>query len=156
MFSDRDYLIVFGIVFVAVFSFYISLRGDMQNAQAARPTEDAIVLAAKQAADAACGDIVEQCVALVETKLDECDKPAAKTKLERLLSGPLKMPACKNISEQMEQNCPKGCALDYSDLLIIPGEVKVGFMAPQDEFGQCLVRGSRPVSIRGRCVKAIG
>lgn len=101
-----------------------------------------------------CGDLVSQCVAVAETKLTGCIKSEAKAKLGELLAAPLKSPACDDARQKMESQCEPGCQLDFSSILVVPGEIRISTISQPDEFGQCLVRGSRPVSVRGRCQRS--
>ncbi|OVE80042.1 hypothetical protein BVY02_01595 [bacterium J17] len=98
-----------------------------------------------------CGKVIGDCVAEVEVKIDSCVPKKAKEVIDAQLSRPLETEPCRDLELSLRASCAANCELDFSSLLVVPGKARYFLQPTADEFGSCLARGKKPVSVRGTC-----
>jgi len=107
----------------------------------------------KPAAIAPCGSVSTSCRAEAKTNISSCEPKTAKPALDELLGNPLKTGDCEQVERDLAADCPSNCALDYGSMLVIAGKARYEQHSDIAEDGSCEVMGSKPVTVRARCVR---
>lgn len=95
-----------------------------------------------------CGAITKECIA--QKVVEECaDKKKTAKQLEEELKDPFRTEVCALARDQLENECPSGCRLNYSSFTFVAGKVETAFRTKTD--GTCLATAKRPVKIRAHC-----
>ena len=99
-----------------------------------------------------CGDVIGSCAAQYREDAVGC---ADKLLSERISeSTQAKNSAeCDQSINKMSHECPKGCELDKSSLLFVPGKTETDLLPRDDLPGRCDLSASRPITLRGSCVR---
>ena len=105
-----------------------------------------------------CGGAVVRCVAKAEIKLenassDGCPEEKARKRIEAELVNPLEREDCKSSSLRLSESCPKGCSLENSPPLVVPGPLVFHSDTMPNESGICVATGQINVALRGGCRK---
>lgn len=100
-----------------------------------------------------CSEVMLSCLAKAVAKLPNCDKNRLRRKLDLQLSNALRSEDCEKKLNEAESNCPKGCRLDYSRMMIIPAGTKYFYSEKADESGNCSASADMPLSISAQCIE---
>ena len=150
--SERDILLLVAVVLIGFIS-YKSLTKKADESSPATSSQSAVEEADPLApTPKTCGEIIERCTAIASVTSKQCSEKSLKNEVANQLSAPLNAEGCKGVSSKLSSSCPNECEFDYSNQLIIPGELTVRAITEPNEDGFCFAKGSRSITVRGSCV----
>lgn len=152
--SERDILLLIAVVLIGFISYKsLTKRADQSGAT---PSSQSATQEVEQIAPTSksCGEIIERCTATASVTSKQCSEKSLKNEVASQLSAPLNAEGCKGISSKLSNSCPDECGFDYSNQLVIPGELTVKAITEPNDDGFCFAKGSRSITVRGSCVAA--
>lgn len=98
-----------------------------------------------------CGDSLAKCQAKAKFVSEGCFESYAKNKVARSLAKPLENEHCANVQRDLAANCPEGCSIRESTMVIIPTAPEYKFVQLDNDYEYCRMEGSRYVTVRAGC-----
>lgn len=99
-----------------------------------------------------CGDVLGTCTAQYQEDAVTCPDSSLNERIAELTQAGKSIECDQSISK-MSHECPKGCELDKSSLLFVPGKTETDLLPRDDLPGRCDLSASRPITLRGSCVR---
>ena len=99
-----------------------------------------------------CTSVMTSCKVSMELKTDICREKVARQRLESSMTNPLESQECQEQEQNLANECPLGCRIDYNTMTAIPGKLQTEFSPARDESGQCIIKGKRTITLEASCV----
>ena len=145
--DNTRYFITGTIVFLSL-TLLVALFSE-KTEEVEQSTAAPIVDEAKKLSQQDCGEVVETCKARIIEQSPVCDKESFVSNIQPKMRAPLKVAGCTKLEDRLKAQCPSGCSLDSSSMILIPGSLSV--FAQENESG-CSHMGIKPLTARGNCV----
>lgn len=99
-----------------------------------------------------CGDVLGSCAAQYREDAVDCADKLLNERISENTQAKNSIECDQSIAK-MSHECPKGCELDKSSLLFVPGKTETDLLPLEDLPGRCDLSASRPITLRGSCVR---